>query len=121
VLREDRDGDQGVSAFLMLVDPETLVLTWANGTVEAVAQERGGHAAGCDLAEVIPYATALNLPQLIKDVAESGQARSLCSLGVSVEGYQTRTDASLYRMPSGDVLIATEYVVAGPEVASPAR
>ena len=106
--------DQGVNTYLLLLDPTSLEVVWANENVEGVCAERKQPpAVGRNLREVVPFAEALGLPELLHRVAESGEASHLRSVGFSVECEQTTTSASMYRLPSGDLLLASEYSVAG--------
>ena len=49
----------------------------------------------------------------MREVAETGEMSELHSTGFSVEGDKTSTAASIYRLPSGEVLLASEYSVSG--------
>ena len=62
---------------------------------------------------MIPFADALGIPQRLREVAETGEMRELHSIGFSVKGEGTKTTASMYRLPSGDLLLASEYLVDG--------
>ena len=107
--------EQGVRGYLMLIDPASLEILWANDNVEAVVAGRsGGSAVGRSVTDVIPFAAAMRISERLRGVALTGETDELQSLGVSVAGERTRTDASIYRMPSGELLLASEYSVVGP-------
>lgn len=106
--------EQGVHSYLLLIDPSSLVVLWANENVDDRVTERGGDTAvGQQLAAVIPFADELGVPDLVREVSVSGETRELHTVGFSVAGESTTTVASIYRLPSGDILVASEYVVAG--------
>jgi hypothetical protein len=107
-------GDQGVSTYLLLLDPESLVVLWANDNVEARIVERGGTSAvGMSVSDIIPFGDALGVPLRLREVAATGTTSELHSMGFSVAGERTKTTASMYRLPSGQLLLASEYVVGG--------
>lgn len=105
---------QGVHTYLLLVDPESLKILWANDNVESRVVERGGESAvGLHVGNVIPFGDALGIPDRLREVAETGKTCELHSMNFSVQGEQTKTGASIYRLPSGQLLLASEYVVDG--------
>lgn len=105
-------GEQGVRTYLLLVDPESLTVLWANERVEeTVADGPLGSAIGQLLVAVIPFCEALGVPDRVREVARTGESCDLHASGFSVEGTNSYTVASIYRLPSGDVLIASEYTV----------
>jgi hypothetical protein len=105
---------QGVSAYLLLIDPRSFAVLWANDNVEAVVAQRGGGSAlGKQVAEIIPFGDALGVPLRLAEVAETGKTSELHSMGFSVAGERTMTRASIYRLPSGELLLASEYTVGG--------
>lgn len=100
----------GVRMYLLAIDPESLLVTWANDNVEAVVRKRYGETAvGKHLDDVIQFAESLDLPGKIRAAAESGEAQHLRVFGFSPSGGGTRTDGSIYRLPKGDLLIASEF------------
>ena len=109
--------EEGVHAYLLLLDPQSLEVLWASDNVEDVTLERSGRSSvGRPVTDVIPFADALGIPQRLQEVAATGETRRLQSLGFSVEGERTRTSASMYRLPSGELLLASEYAVdSGPK------
>ncbi|MDR3685543.1 MAG: hypothetical protein P4L93_01105 [Coriobacteriia bacterium] len=105
---------QGVHAYLLLIDPESLEILWANDNVEARVAERGGDSAvGMQVGDVIPFGDALGIPARLREVAATGKSCELHSKNFSVVGAQTRTSASMYRLPAGQLLVASEYTVDG--------
>ena len=105
---------QGVHTYLLLVDPSSLTVLWANDNVEDRVVERAGDTAvGKQLSAVIPFGDALGIPDQLREVAETGEMRELHTAGFSVAGDATSTSASIYRLPSGEILIASEYSVSG--------
>ena len=105
---------QGVHTYLLLIDPASLTILWANDNVEKIITERGGDTAvGKQVSAVIPFGDALGIPDRLREVAETGEMRELHSIGFSVEGEGTKTTASMYRIPSGELLLASEYLVDG--------
>lgn len=106
--------EQGVHTYLLLVDPSSLTVLWANENVEKrVAERVGDTAVGKQVSVVIPFGDALGIPDLLREVAETGETRTLHSAGFSVVGDKTSTVASIYRLPSGEILVASEYAVSG--------
>lgn len=106
--------EQGVHTYLLLVDPTLHTVLWANDNVEDRVVERGGDTAvGTELVAVIPFGDALGIPDLLREVADTGETRHLNTAGFSVAGEKTSTVASFYRLPSGEILVASEYAVAG--------
>lgn len=107
-------GEQGVHTYLLLVDPSSLTVLWANDNVEnRVAERAGDTAVGKQISEVIPFGDALGIPQKLREVAETGETCELHTAGFSVAGDKTSTVASIYRLPSGDILVASEYWISG--------
>jgi hypothetical protein len=105
---------EGVHTYLLLIDPASLTVLWANDTVEERVIERSGTpSTGRHVTDVIPFAESLGIPQRLREVAETGEPRELHSIGFSVLGEGTKTTASMYRMPSGELLLASEYLVDG--------
>lgn len=105
---------QGVHTYLLLVDPSLLTVLWANDNVEKrIAERAGDTAVGKQVSAVIPFGDALGIPDRLREVAETGEMRELHSEGFSVEGDRTSTTASIYRLPSGEILVASEYAVSG--------
>ena len=105
---------QGVSTYLLLIDPTSLTVLWANANVEAIVIQRGTDSAvGKRVADVIPFADSLGIPERLREVADTGETRELHSMGFSVAGERTTTKASGYRLPSGELLLASEYLVGG--------
>lgn len=105
---------EGVHTYLLLIDPTSLDVLWANENVEdAVVGRTGASATGRSISEVIPFADSLGIPQRLREVAETGETRELHSIGFSVQGEGTKTTASMYRIPSGELLLASEYLVGG--------
>ena len=104
----------GVHTYLLLLDPVTLTVLWANENVDATVVARSGESVvGRRVTDVIPFAEALGIPQRLEEVARTGETQELHSVGFSVERERTRTSASMYRLPSGQLLLASEYEVAG--------
>jgi len=106
--------EQGVHTYLLLIEPSSLSVIWANDNVENRLAERSGDTAvGKQLSAVIPFGDELGIPDLVREVAETGEMHELHTAGLSVAGERTSTTASIYRLPSGEVLVASEYAVAG--------
>ncbi|HET6352141.1 MAG TPA: hypothetical protein VFG89_08440 [Coriobacteriia bacterium] len=106
--------EQGVHTYLLLVDSSSLTVLWANDNVERAVTERGGDTAvGKQVSAIIPFGDALGVPDRMREVAQTGEMRELHSVGFSVTGDKTYTAASIYRLPSGELLVASEYTVAG--------
>jgi hypothetical protein len=105
---------QGVHTYLLLVDASSLTVLWANDNVESrVAERAGDTAVGKQVSAVIPFGDALGVPDRLREVAETGEMRELHTAGFSVAGEATSTVASIYRLPSGEILVASEYTVSG--------
>ncbi len=105
---------EGVRVYLLMLDPESLTVTWANHAVEDVVLQRTGESAvGKNIDDVIPFAEEMGLTRRLREVAEDGETRHMHSTGFSATGEGTRTDGSLYRLPSGELLMASEYSEAG--------
>ncbi len=106
--------EQGVHTYLLLIDPASLTVLWANDNVEKrIAERAGDTAVGKQLSAVIPFSDELGVPDRVREVAETGETSELHTAGFSVEGERTSTAASIYRLPSGEVLVASEYAVSG--------
>ena len=105
---------QGVHTYLLLIDQRSLKILWANDNVESRVVERGGASViGLQVGDVIPFGDALGIPDRLREIAATGRTCELHSMNVSVEGAQDRTGASIYRLPSGELLLASEYMVDG--------
>ena len=107
-------GEEGIHTYLILMKPTSLKVVWVNQNVEAATVERDGESAiGRCVSDVIPFAEALGIPDRLREVAATGETRELHSTGFSVAGNSTSTSSSMYRLPSGELLLASEYVVGG--------
>ena len=105
---------EGVRVYLLVIDSDSLLVLWANHAVEdLVVQWTGSSAVGQHLDNVIPFSEELGLPARLHDVALDGETRHMHTTGFSATGEGTRTDASLYRLPTGELLLASEYSVGG--------
>lgn len=98
-----------VRALAVLVNPNTLAVTWANEAVFASIAERGGSAEQVNLLdEAIPTATMVGLGDLVREVAETGApAHRTTSIVSTVRGSATLV-LSVYRLPDGQVLVIAE-------------
>ncbi len=98
---------EGVDTYLLLVDPDTLTVLWANDKVEeAIASRTGTSAVGQRVEDVVYLAEQIGVVDLIRDVGNNGLTRHISA----VTFRRSRTDASLYRLPSGEVLVASQWV-----------
>jgi hypothetical protein len=106
--------NEGVHTYILLVDPASFTVLWANDNVERLVAERtGSTAVGKQISAIIPFGDALGVPDRLREVAETGEMCEMHTAGFSVEGDRTSTTASIYRLPSGEVLVASEYTVSG--------
>lgn len=100
---------RGVRVFLFLIDPESLTVTWASEQAEALTLERtGASAVGQPVEDVVYMARPIGLIEKLERVAMSGEAEHLWG-ATSGPGGGAENRASVYRLPSGDVLLAGEW------------
>jgi len=104
--------DDGVAGYLLLVDPCSMWVTWANHNVLAVIDQRGEPSpVGRPVEDVVYLAHEIGLMERLRAVAATGIISHMSTRGFSVEGHRSRTDGSIYRLPSGDLLVASEFVM----------
>lgn len=104
---------EGVGTYLLLVDPSTHVVLWANENVERAYREReGGSPVGRHVEEVVYLGAEVGVIEHLDRVAQSGESSHITVRGFSLSGAGTLTIGSFYRLPSGEVLIASEWVPA---------
>lgn len=101
----------GISGYLLTVDPTTLKTTWANHNVEAeMSRREQPSAVGRDVSEVVYLAEEIGLIEACKRVAATGLTEHLETMSFSVQGTRSRTLGSVYLLPCGDLLVASEWV-----------
>lgn len=98
-----------MSALVVLIDPKDGAVLWANEAVYASIAERGGATDQVTiLEEAIPTATLVGLAELVAEVALSGvPAHRTTSIVSTARGSATLV-VSVYRLPSGQVLVVGE-------------
>jgi len=100
----------GISGYAMTVDATTFEVTWANHNVDAVMIQRAeSPAVGRNVADVVYLAHEIGLVDACRSVAATGHAKHLETMGFSVEGRRSRTEGSVYLLPCGDLLVASEW------------
>ena len=94
----------------MLVDPETMAVCWTNESVDSLPS---GDAAepqrSLELAHAVPMSDALGLPDVVREVGQSGVARHLSANLVTTGRGAVAYMVSVYRLPDGAVLVLTEH------------
>ena len=101
-------GAVGVRARAVLVDPASLAVVWMNeAAAEAVTS--GGAPEALALAEAVPVADGTDVGAVVADVAATGRARHLRTDLVSTGRGAMALVTSVYRLPSGGVLVITEH------------
>ena len=105
-MQEAQGGETPVRVKAHLVDPDTMTVTWMN---ESAAQGFAPAAAlGIPVEQVVPASDPDAARELVRDVAETGNARHLRGDVVSTRQGSLAMVTSLYRMPHGAVLVLTE-------------
>lgn len=99
-----------VRAKAVLIDPESMTVLWMN---EAAAQDHSGGSAcsvvGTSVAEAVPLADTLGIPEALCKTAETGEAQHLRADLVSTSRGSVLIVASVYRLPDGRLLLLMEH------------
>lgn len=106
---DERRDPSPVKALVLLVDPSSQEVLWANDAVLSSLAERG---ADPDLAsilsEALPLSDVLGLGEMIARVASTGEAASQSAPIVSTARGSVTLVVSVYRLPGGQILVVGE-------------
>ena len=103
--------DVGVSTYLLLVDPQTHAVLWANeNVIEAYFSRTGATAVGQKVEDVIYLGKEVGVIDRLNTVAETGEPSHINTRTFSAVGEGSRTNGSVYQLPSGEILIASEWI-----------
>lgn len=96
-----------VRARLALVDPESMTVVWAN---EAALEMLSDDAlpAGATIEQIVPMAAAMGVAEALVEVASTGVPRHFQADLVSTGRGNVAMVTSVYRLPDGSLLVATE-------------
>jgi hypothetical protein len=105
-------GAKAVNAQAVLIDPRTMTVEWMNEAA-AEAASRRGDAAGPSLTvgQVLPLASTLELPEALREVAQTGAPRHLRTDVVAMRRASVALVVSIYRLPAGKLLLIAEHAV----------
>lgn len=106
---QSADAASPVRAKALIVDPASMTVLWMN---EAVAQSPTGAGSGASvgsaLAEVLPVAVTLGIPDAVRAVVATGSPQHLRADLVSTSKGSMALAASVYALPDGTVLVLME-------------
>ncbi len=104
------DTETPVRAKALLVDPETMAVRWTNEPVgSSLSWRRRGAPQPLELTQAVPMSDALGLPDVVREVWQSGIARHLGANLVTTGKGAVAYVVSVYRLPDGAVLVLTEH------------
>jgi len=100
------------NAQAVLIDPGTMTVEWMN---EAAAEAASGRAdptgPGLTVDQVLPLASTLEVPEALREVAETGIPRHLRTDVVATRRASVALVVSIYRLPGGKLLLIAEHAV----------
>lgn len=105
------DTPRAVQVKLALVDPSTMLVSWLNeAAVADVPDFDTAELPGATLARALPLADVLGIAEVLEKVAETGEPRHLHTGLVSTKQGSLQIVGSVYRLPTGDLLLAIDNV-----------
>lgn len=103
---DDQNNPARVKA--VLIDPDSMTVLWMNESAsEAIAEDKGP-AVGVSVEQAVPMADSLGVPEALRAVAETGVPEHLRVDLVSTSKGSVTMVVSVYRLPSGELLVLTE-------------
>ena len=105
-------GAAAVNAQAVLIDPGTMTVEWMNEAAAEAASGRGD-ATGPRLTvdQVLPLASTLQVPEALREVAETGAPRHLRADVVAMRRASVALVVAIYRLPGGKLLVIAEHAV----------
>jgi len=101
-----------VNAQAVLIDPATWTVEWMNDAAAEAASGRVDAAGpGLTVDQVLPLANTLEVPQALREVAETGAPRHLRADVVAMRRASVALVVSIYRLPGGKLLLIAEHAV----------
>lgn len=97
-----------VEAKAILIDPATMGVLWMNESAASALPDPAPPLAEVSIAQVIPAAEAMGLPDAIRRVAEDGVARHVKTSLVSTPKGRMEVVTSIYLLPLGAVLVLAD-------------
>jgi hypothetical protein len=106
------EGAAVVSAQVLLIDPGTMTVEWMNEAAAEAASGRGDASGrGLTVDQVLPLAGTLEVPEALREVAETGIARHLRTDVIATTRASVALVVSIYRLPAGKLLLVAEHAV----------
>jgi hypothetical protein len=107
-----KEGPSAVNAQAVLIDPGTMTVEWMNeAATEAASGRVDANVAGLTVDQVLPLATTLDVPEALREVAETGAPRHLRADVVAMRRASLALVVSIYRLPGGKLLVIAEHAV----------
>lgn len=101
-----------VNAQAVLIDPGTMTVEWMNEAAAEAASGRGDvNGPGLTVDQVLPLASTLQVPEALREVAETGVPRHLRADVVAMRRASVALVVSIYRLPGGKLLLIAEHAV----------
>ncbi len=102
---------EGVSCYLFTLDPKTLLITWeSDRTREQMIAMHGHEGAGHSLEDMVPSAREIGLYDHLSRLLQTGETQHMSASRLRVGGGGGTNISSLYLLPTGQVLVASEWV-----------
>ncbi len=99
-----------VAAKAVLIEPSTMTVVWMNeSAVQDMPAGAGATGERLPLAEAVPIAETLGIPDALDAVARTGVAQHPHTGLVSTSRGSVEIVASIYRLPDGMVLLLMEH------------
>lgn len=98
-----------VRAKAVLIDAESLTVTWMNETAAQDTSDAGGVVSGLPLDQVVPIAELLGVPEALRAAAETGVPQHLQADLVSTAKGSVLIVASVYPLPDRKLLLLMEH------------
>ena len=106
------EGAAAVNAQALLIDPGTMTVEWMNEAAAEAASAHGDAAGpGLTVDQVLPLASALEVPEALREVAATGIPRHLRADVVAMRRASVALVVSIYRLPGGKLLLIAEHAV----------
>jgi hypothetical protein len=98
-----------VKAKVVLIDPSSMTVVWMNeAALQDLADPGADSLPGTPVARAVPLGDTLGLEEAVRSAADSGRPRHLSTNLVSTVRGSVAIAASVYPVPSGEVLLVME-------------
>ena len=102
--------DIPVNAKAVLIDPASMTVVWMNeSALQEVPGEDGESVRGLPVAQAVPMAELLGVPEALRRVSDTGVVQHLHTNLVSTAKGIMEIVSSVYPLPDGKLLLLTEH------------